>query len=149
MATAKHTTRTQSLSALVKEDEDLMKMLVKETVQAFLEAEMDSCIGAGPSERTDARRGYRAGYYTRNLITRIGSIELRVPRDRDGLFSTELFDRYQRSEKAFVLALAEIVHPGCFHTVTAQDLAGSQQPPSNSKANPAMRFWPFFCMVDM
>ena len=112
MATAKHTTRTQSLSALVKEDEDLMKMLVKETVQAFLEAEMDSCIGAGPSERTDARRGYRAGYYTRSLTTRLGTIELHVPRDRDGLFSTELFERYQRSEKAFVLALAEMYIQG-------------------------------------
>ena len=112
MATAKHTTGQQSLTSLVKEDEDLMKMLVKEAVQAFLEAEMDSCIGAGSSERTDERRGYRAGYYTRNLTTRIGAIELRVPRDRDGQFSTELFDRYQRSEKAFVLALAEMYIQG-------------------------------------
>lgn len=112
MATAKHTTEKQSLTSLVKEDEDLMKILVKEAVQAFLEAEMDSCIGAGSSERTDGRRGYRAGYYTRNLTTRVGSIELHVPRDRAGRFSTELFERYQRSEKAFVLALAEMYVQG-------------------------------------
>lgn len=112
MATAKHTTEKKSLAALVKEDEDLMKVLVKETLQAFLEEEMDDCIGADPFERTKGRLSYRAGYYTRNLITRIGSIELRVPRDRAGLFSTELFERYQRSEKAFVLALAEMYIQG-------------------------------------
>ena len=48
MATAKHTTEKKSLAALVKDDADLMKMLVKETLQAFLEEEMDSCIGEVP-----------------------------------------------------------------------------------------------------
>lgn len=52
--------------------------------------------------------GYRSGYYNRSLITGIGRLELRVPRDRDGRFSTELFERYQRSEKALVSALAEM-----------------------------------------
>ena len=46
------------------------------------------------------------------MITRVGTIELRVPRDREGRFSTELFDRYQRSEKALVLALAEMYIQG-------------------------------------
>src|SRR3712207_8776992 len=45
---------------------------------------------------------YRAGYYGRTLITRVGKLELRVPQDRDGRFSTELFERYQRSEQALV-----------------------------------------------
>ncbi len=53
--------------------------------------------------RAPGRAGrYRAGYYTRGLVTRIGKLELRVPRDREGRFSTELFARYQRSEKALV-----------------------------------------------
>ena len=56
--------------------------------------------------------GYRCGHYNRSLTTRVGSIELRVPRDRDGLLSTELFDRYQRSEKAFVAALAQMYIQG-------------------------------------
>lgn len=43
---------------------------------------------------------------------RIGKLELRVPRDRDGRFSTELFERYQRSEKALVSALAEMYVQG-------------------------------------
>jgi len=42
------------------------------------------------------------------LKTRVGELELMVPKDRDGQFQTELFERYQRSEKAFVLALMQM-----------------------------------------
>ena len=84
----------------------MVKQLMQEALQEFLEAEMAEALGAGPGERTASRQGYRAGYYTRGLVTRIGKLELRVPRDREGRFSTELFDRYQRSEKALVSALA-------------------------------------------
>ena len=50
--------------------------------------------------------------YQRSLITRVGTLELRVPQDRAGRFSTELFERYQRSEKALVSALAEMYVQG-------------------------------------
>ena len=63
-------------------------------------------------ERTAVRTGYRSGYYSRGLVTRVGKLELRVPRDREGRFSTELFDRFQRSEKALVSALAEMYVQG-------------------------------------
>ena len=56
--------------------------------------------------------GYRSGHYGRTLITRVGKLELRVPQDRDGRFSTELFERYQRSERALVAALAEMYVQG-------------------------------------
>ena len=62
--------------------------MLKESLQEVLEAEMTEVIGAGPGERTAERSGYRAGYYSRSLVTRIGKLELRVPRDRDGRFST-------------------------------------------------------------
>ena len=52
---------------------------------------------AEKGERTAARLGYRSGYDTRTLATRVGKLELRVPQDRDGGFSTELFERCQRS----------------------------------------------------
>jgi putative transposase len=55
---------------------------------------------------------YRSGYYSRSLITRVGTLELRVPQDRMRRFSTELFERYQRSEKALVGALAEMYVQG-------------------------------------
>ena len=76
--------------------------LVKEALEQILQSEMTEFLGAGPGERTEGRGGYRAGYYGRGLITRMGKIELRMPRDRSGEFSTELFERFQRSDKALV-----------------------------------------------
>jgi transposase-like protein len=58
------------------------------------------------------RLGYRAGYYNRMLMTRVGHIELRVPQDRQGRFHTEVFERYQRSEKALVAAMLEMYVQG-------------------------------------
>ena len=97
---------------LLTEDADFMRQLVRQVMQEVLEAEMTETLGAEPGERTEARLGYRAGYYPRTLITRVGKLELRVPRDREGRFSTELFERYQRSEKALVSALAEMYVQG-------------------------------------
>ena len=73
---------------------------------------MNDTLQAARSGRTSERLGYRSGYYKRNLITRIGKLELRVPQDRDGKFSTSIFERYQRSEKALVTALAEMYVQG-------------------------------------
>ena len=56
--------------------------------------------------------GYRPGYYGRTLVTRVGKLELRVPQDRQGRFRTEVFERYQRSEKALVAALTEMYVQG-------------------------------------
>jgi transposase-like protein len=100
------------LEALIAEDRDLLKTLAEEALNQVLQAEMTEFLGAGPGERTEQRNGYRAGYYSRGLITRIGKIELRVPRDRHGEFSTALFERFQRSEKALVSALAEMYVQG-------------------------------------
>lgn len=93
-------------------DEDYLRAMVQKIVEATLEAEMTAAVGAGKGERTGARVGYRAGYYTRSLVTRVGTLELRVPQDRDGRFSTQLFERYQRSEKALVGALAQMYVQG-------------------------------------
>jgi len=100
-----------ALVELVKEG-DYLRTVVEDVVQEILEAEMDETLGAGKSERTLNRRGYRSGYYSRTLITRVGKLELRVPQDRQGHFRTEVFERYQRSEKALVGALAEMYVQG-------------------------------------
>jgi transposase-like protein len=97
---------------VVAKDKDLLKALVKEALEQILQSEMTELLGAAPGERSDGRSGYRAGYYGRGLITRVGKIELRVPRDRNGEFSTSLFERFQRSEKALVSALAEMYVQG-------------------------------------
>ena len=101
----------EQMLALLQDDEPLKEML-QGMIQAALEAGRDEALGAGKSERSGQRRGYRSGYYRRKLTTRLGTLELRVPQERDGLFTTEVFARYQRSEKALLLALAEMYVQG-------------------------------------
>lgn len=116
--------------------DDVFRELLRGTIQEVLEAEMEEAVGASKWERTDGRVGYRSGYRGRTLVTRVGKLELRVPQDRAGRFSTELFERYQRSEKAFVSALAEMYIQGvstrkvkaiteelCGHTVSASTVS--------------------------
>lgn len=98
--------------AIMSGQKDFLKPLVQEVVQKVLEAEMQEAIEAERYERTGSRKSYRSGYYRRGLITRVGRLELRVPQDREGRFSTELFGRYQRSEQALVAALAEMYVQG-------------------------------------
>jgi putative transposase len=126
----------ERLLGLLGED-DAIRALLETTVQQVLEAEMDEALGASKSERTSTRRGYRSGYYTRKLTTRIGTLELRVPQDREGLFRTEVFSRYQRSEKALLLALAEMYVQGVstrkVRAVT-EELCGHSFSPSSVSA---------------
>src|SRR5690349_16301632 len=103
---------TIDVKALLAEDEEFLRALVRAALQEVLEAEMTEALGAEKGERSPGRLGYRSGYYGRTLITRVGKLELRVPQDRAGRFSTELFERYQRSERALVAALAEMYVQG-------------------------------------
>jgi hypothetical protein len=101
-----------AVNELFAKSPDGLREIVSAVMQAMLEVEMTDALGAGKGERTSARLGYRSGYYTRTLVTRVGKLELRVPQDRDGRFSTELFERYQRSEQALVATLAEMYVQG-------------------------------------
>ena len=112
MTTSKHKGKLLPVEAMLAGDPDFLKRAVKDALQEVLEGEMTEFLGAEAGERTEARNGYRAGYYGRGLVTRIGKLELRVPRDRSGEFSTALFERYARSEKALVAALAEMYVQG-------------------------------------
>jgi len=94
MTTRKHRAKLVSAEELLAGDRDFLKQAVKDALQEVLEGEMTELLGAAPGERTEGRNGYRAGYYGRSLVTRIGKLELRVPRDRSGEFSTALFERY-------------------------------------------------------
>jgi putative transposase len=100
------------VARILAEDADILKSIVSEALQQTLEAEMDEALGAEKSERTPNRMGYRSGYYGRTLITRVGKIELRVPQDRQGRFRTEMFERYQRSEKALTAAMMQMYLQG-------------------------------------
>jgi putative transposase len=100
------------VARILSEDRDILRSIVSEALQQTLEAEMDEALGAEKSERTPNRVGYRSGYYGRTLITRVGKIELRVPQDRQGRFRTEVFERYQRSEKALTAAMMQMYLQG-------------------------------------
>src|SRR3954449_6274583 len=104
--------RAAELKQMLAEDGDLLKTIIEQTVQQGLEAEMEEALKAGKSERSENRLGYRSGSYGRMLVTRVGKIELRVPQDRQGRFCTEVFERYQRSEKALVAAMMEMYLQG-------------------------------------
>ena len=112
MTRKEHKAGRIDLKALAGDDRDFLRQLIRATLQEVLEAEMTDALGAAKSERTEGRNGYRSGYYGRSLITRVGKLELRIPQDRTGQFSTELFERYQRSERALVAALAEMYVQG-------------------------------------
>jgi transposase-like protein len=102
----------ESVNALFSNSPDGLREIVRAVMQEMLETEMTDALGAEKGERSAARLGYRSGYYSRTLVTRVGKLELRVPQDRDGRFSTELFERYQRSEQALVATLAEMYVQG-------------------------------------
>lgn len=86
--------------------------LLESVLNQILQAQASEQLGAEPYERSEERKGYRNGSYPRQLTTRVGKLTLRIPRLRNGAFSTELFARYQRSEQALVLALMEMVVNG-------------------------------------
>lgn len=100
------------LKSVLVEQKDFLVPIVEQAVQTILEVEMEECLRAGRYERNEERTGYRSGHYHRKLITRVGTLVLRVPQDRSGHFSTEVFERYQRSEKALVSALAQMYVQG-------------------------------------
>jgi transposase-like protein len=100
------------MKSVLIEQKDFLAPVVQEAVQAILELEMEECLQAGKHQRSPGRLGYRSGYYQRRLITRVGTMVLRVPQDRAGQFSTQVFEQYQRSEKALVAALAQMYVQG-------------------------------------
>jgi hypothetical protein len=121
------------LDALLAEQGEAFAHLLTESLQAVLEGEMTAFLGATAGERTHARTGHRAGHRRHGLLTRIGKVELRVPRDRERRFTTELFDRYARAEQRFIAALAamhargvtaarvkDIVEALCGHALSAR-----------------------------
>ncbi len=78
--TRKNSNRTTSeIKAMMAEDDDFLRPIVRTLIEEFLEAEMTEGIGGQKGERVEGRSGYRSGYYPRSLITRVGKLELRVP----------------------------------------------------------------------
>jgi putative transposase len=128
MAERDGTAVAQAVQAVLVDDPAFLRGVVQGALQAILEAEMTAHLGAEPYERGPQRTGHRNGAKPRALLTRVGAIELRVPQDRAGTFSTELFARYQRSEQALVLGLMEMYLQGVSTrkvTAVTEELCGT------------------------
>jgi len=114
MAQLNITLDTELLHGLFTKDtkDEAFSKLLEAILNQVLLAQSAEQLGAEPYERSDDRTAYRNGLRNRELTTRIGTITLRVPRHRNGDFSTTMFKRYQRSEQALVLAMIEMVING-------------------------------------
>src|SRR3977135_1298124 len=80
---------------------------VRVLAQELMETELAEHIGAERHERTAERSGYRNGYRERTWDTRVGTIELQVPRVRDGSFFPSLLEPRRRAERALVAVVQE------------------------------------------
>jgi putative transposase len=69
------------------DDPGFLREIVERVVQELLEAEMTEHVGAASYERNAARAGHRNGHKPRTLRTRVGTLNLAVPQDREGTFS--------------------------------------------------------------
>ena len=100
------------LQLLGENNGSAFRVLLQETLNAVLSAESTEQLQAQPYERTSERLDSRNGTRERSLCTRIGTIDLKVPRHRNIPFKTLVFDNYQRSEAALVTTMAEMVVAG-------------------------------------
>jgi len=111
MAQYNITVDDEVLKGLFSGDAGAAKLL-EQVLNQVLQAQAAEQVQAMPYERSEDRQGYRNGTRPHAITTRVGTLTLKVPRLRDGRFSTEMFARYQRSEQALVLALVEMVIQG-------------------------------------
>lgn len=100
------------LHLLCNDRDDAFKTLLQEALNSILQAESTAQLGAEKYERSSIRSDSRNGTRERSLKTRIGTIDLNVPRHRNVPFKTLIFDNYSRSEAALVSTMAEMVVNG-------------------------------------
>lgn len=92
--------------------EEAFGKLMEALLNQVLRAESAEQLGAENYERSEDRSDYRNGTRPRSLTTRIGKIELQVPRHRNVPFKTALFENYQRNEQALICTMMEMVVQG-------------------------------------
>ena len=100
------------LQLLSTDRDDAFKKLLQDSLNSILQAESTEQLKADRYERSDERTDSRNGSRERQLTTRLGKIELVVPRHRDVPFKSLIFDNYKRSEAALVATMAEMVIAG-------------------------------------
>ena len=108
------TLNTEDIQNLINTEvkNDIARNILTKVFNELMEKERDEYLENKAYQRDPNRNTYRNGYYERDYTTKIGSITLRVPRTRDGKFSTELFERYQRNEKALISTMLKMYVQG-------------------------------------
>ena len=91
---------------------EMVRSTVEETLNGMLDAEADQLCNAKRYERTDTRTDGRAGHYERNLHTKAGQVELKIPKLRRAKFETAIIERYKRRESSVEEALMEMYLAG-------------------------------------
>ncbi len=92
---------------------ELARGAIRVVVEDVMREELDALIGVGWGEYSPKRKGYRNGHYTRDLVTSSGRLEdIKVPRDREGHFHTQVFERYGRYEPHIAEGLTEMFVAG-------------------------------------
>lgn len=95
------------------EEQDMLKSMVRVMIQEVMQEELRQHLGAEEYERTALRTGYRNGYKSRTLNTRLGKLEMEVPQVRGTEpYHPSMFARWQRSERALLVACAEMYFMG-------------------------------------
>ena len=91
----------------------LARSAVRVVIEEVMREELDQFIGVGRGEHSPKRKGYRNGSYTRDLVTSMGRLEeIKVPRDREGQFHTQAFERYSRYEPHIAEGLTQMFVAG-------------------------------------
>jgi transposase-like protein len=90
-----------------QDDGDFLRAVAEAVLQLMMEADVEGVIGAGRHERADGRVTHRNGYRDRELKTRLGSLNLRVPKLRQGSYFPGFLEPRRTSEKALVAVIQE------------------------------------------
>jgi transposase-like protein len=88
-------------------DGDFLRAIAAHTLQRLMEFEVDSLIGAGRHERSDERTTYRNGYRDRQLETRLGTLDLKIPKLRQGTYFPAFLEPRKTAEKALTAVIQE------------------------------------------
>ena len=88
-------------------DGDFLRSVAEAVVQLLMETDVEGLIGAGRHERSGERTTYRNGYRDRTLDTRLGSLQLRIPKLRQGSYFPPFLEPRKTSEKALVAVIQE------------------------------------------
>lgn len=129
--------------------DDILKSTMVLILNEYMKEEQNDYLNARAYERSTERRDYRNGYYERELLVNVGKIPLRVPRTRSGEFHTSAFEKYQRSDQGFLLALVEMVVNGVstrkvtkvVHQLCGENVSKSFVSSLTKKLDPLVEDW--------